>query len=205
MPTTAVNSWNAIKSRHEALRNDAKFKPDKLAPLCAKLDEVGGRLDKQKEEKENTEKIIDDVDEPIESRTRIISTRHDEIKQIADRMTEEMATDGELKSDNAVKVVSNTAAKFVNFTNEIAEAAQAIAKASHEQGAIIKKMAEQFKAKREAADAAIKKTQAEGTKTQEQIKKQIDAYRKIANDLKNKDLADALGGLQSMVAQLHAF
>ena len=57
MATTAVNSWNAIKARHEALRDNAKFKPDKLTPLCARLDDNGNKLDKQKEEKEKAVKI----------------------------------------------------------------------------------------------------------------------------------------------------
>jgi chromosome segregation ATPase len=203
MATTALNSWNAIKTRHEALSKDAKFKPDNLASLCAKLDDYGTQLAKQKDEKEKVGKIVEDAGDAFEACTKKIADKYDEIKQITDQMAAlEM---GDITDDDAVKTVSKTAADFVNLAKELSEVAQAIAKAGDELAGIVKKMADQFKAKREAVDAAIKKLQSEGSKTQDQIRKQVDAYRKIATAMKDNDMAGDIGSLNSVVAQLYSF
>jgi len=205
MATTAVNSWNAIKARHEALRNDAKFKPDKLTALCARLDTNGTQLDKQNEEKEKAEKIIDDATGPYEACTKRITTQHGEVERIAGQMGEMGLEDGDLKGDDAVKTVTKACALFVNKTDELAEAAQEIAKASKELAGVVKKMSDQYKAKREAVDAAIKKIKADGAKCEGDIKKQVAAYQKIANDMKDREMAGDIGSLNSIVSQLYSF
>jgi chromosome segregation ATPase len=186
------------------LNSDKKFKPDKLAPLCARLDTDGEQLDKQKEEKEKAVKIIDDASDDIESRTKKIATQHEEIKRLADELAE-IEPEGDLKGDDAVKIITKTANVYAEKVDEIAAAAQAITKSSNEVSALVKKMAAQFKAKREAIDAAIKKTQTDGNKAQGDIKKQIGVYQKIATDMKDRDMASDIGSLGSIVAQLYVF
>jgi hypothetical protein len=200
MATTALNSWNAIKTRHEALSKDAKFKPDSLAPLCARLDDYGTQLAKQQDEKEKAGKVIDDAGDAFTACSKKIADKYDEIKQLTEQMAEAGMGEEDLTGDDAVKIVSKAAASFVNLAKELAEVAQAIAKAS-----IVKKMAEQFKAKREAVDNAIKRIQAEGSKTQDQIRKQVDVYRKTAIGMKDTGMAGDIGSLNSVVAQLYSF
>jgi chromosome segregation ATPase len=205
MATTALNSWNAIKTRHEALSKDAKFKPDSLAPLCARLDDYGTQLAKQQDEKEKAGKVIDDAGDAFTACSKKIADKYDEIKQLTEQMAEAGMGEEDLTGDDAVKIVSKAAASFVNLAKELAEVAQAIAKASDEQAGIVKKMAEQFKAKREAVDNAIKRIQAEGSKTQDQIRKQVDVYRKTAIGMKDTGMAGDIGSLNSVVAQLYSF
>lgn len=206
MATTALNSWNAIKTRNAALSKDPKFKPDNLAALCARLDDLGAQLEKQKSEKEKTGKILDDAEDTFEAFSKTIGARYDEIKQITDQMSDsDTGGGGDVTGDDAVKVVMQAAAKLITQTKELAEVAQAIAKASDGHAAFVKKIAEQFKTKREAVDAAIKKIQSDGSKTQDQIKKQIDTYRKIAEGMKDRDLAGDIGSLQSIVSQIYSF
>lgn len=204
MATTALNSWNAIKARQEALNKDAKFKPDKLTALCARLDDLGAQLAKQEDEKGKARKIVDDAGNAYEAASKKMTNKYDEIQKIADQMAE-TDMDGDLDSDDAVKVVSKASAGFVTLAKELSEVAQALAKASDELAGIVKKMAEQFKAKRESIEAATKKIKADGSKTQDLIKQQVDAYRKIAAGMKDNDLAGDIGSLSSITSQLYTF
>src|SRR5215831_3150533 len=204
MAATAVNAWNTIKSRHEELTKDPKFKPDKLAPLCARLDADGNQLDKQEEEKKKAGKILDDSDAEIESFKSKITAKHDEIQQLTDEI-EELKIEGDLTDDTAAKAISQLAASWVNLARQRSDAAQQVAKLSTDQASLVKKAADQFKAKMEGAIAAEKRAKADGTKTLDQIKNQVAPYQKVASGMKDSDMAADIGSLYSTVSQLYSF
>lgn len=202
MANTALNSWNAIRARHEALSKDAKFKPDKLTALCEKLDDLGSELEQQKDEQIKARKIADDAGYAFEAAAKKMADKFNEMKRISDQMAN--IDMGDIESDDAVKQVSKATAGFVVLAKELADVAQEVVKASDEQARILKKMAEQFKARREAIDTGIKKTKGDGTKTLDQIKQQVDVFRKIAAGMKDNELAKDIASLNSVVTQLYS-
>ena len=204
MAATAVNAWNTIKSRHEELRSDAKFKPDKLASLCAKLDADGNKFDKQEEEKQKAIKTLEDSGDEIEAFKPKIAAKDDEIKQLTDEI-EELKMEGDMTDDNAAKAISQLAASWGNLARQRTDAAQQLGKLSGEQASLVKKAADQFKAKMDGAIAAAKKAKADGARTLEQIRNQVAAYQKIATGMKDSDMAADIGSLYSTVSQLYGF
>ena len=204
MAASALNAWLAIKSRHAALNKDAKFRPDKLASLCAKLDADGNQYDKQEEEKQKAEKILDASEAAIDANKTKITAKYEEFKQLTDQI-EELTIDEKLKDEALVKAVSQMTATWQNLARERTEAAQKLSRLSGDEASLAKNGADQFKAKMVSALAASKRAKTDGAKTLEQIKSQVAAYQKIATGMKDPEMAADIGSLYSSVAQLYAF
>jgi hypothetical protein len=191
---SVLAAWKAIKGRHPALSNAAKFKPD-ITPFCAKIDEDAHKFDHLDEEKKKAGKIIEDAGVQIDAQAAKIAAKTDEVSNLTDQIAASQSQDVDLNGDDAVKSVLQIVTVFEDLAKKRSAAAQEVAKLSDEQAKLAKRAAEQFKAKRDSIDAAQKKLSAEGVKLAAEIKRLVGVYQKIATGMKDSKMASDIGTL----------